>query len=153
PMKLALCVILVALGAVLSNAQSTVPLTVDQSQQSSAGKLAPRPLFRDPPFDAPTDPVLCFNAEAKKWFMYYTARRATATNAPGVMWVHGSDIGMAESSDGGATWIYRGTAQIAYGKSTENNSSGYTYWAPEVIWVKDQYHMFLTYVPGVFSDW
>ena len=59
-----------------------------------AGKLAARPLFRDPSFDAPTDPVLCFDAEAKKWFMYYTARRATATNAPGVTWVHGSNIGM-----------------------------------------------------------
>jgi lysophospholipase L1-like esterase len=35
------------------------------------GKVAPRPLYRDPPFDAPTDPVICFNAESHKWFMYY----------------------------------------------------------------------------------
>ena len=28
-----------------------------------------------------------------------------------------------------------------------------TYWAPEVIWVKDQYHMFLAFVPGIFNDW
>ncbi len=41
---------------------------------SSRGKLVPRPLYRDPPFDAPTDPVLCFNAEQGIWFMYYTAR-------------------------------------------------------------------------------
>ena len=34
-----------------------------------AGKVAPRPLYRDPPFDAPTDPVFCFNAERNKWFM------------------------------------------------------------------------------------
>src|ERR1039457_4664063 len=79
---------------------------------TAAGKLAPRPLYRDPPFDAPTDPVLCFNAEQKKWFMYYTARRATAVDAPGVTWIHGSNIGMAESSDGGATWTYRGIADI-----------------------------------------
>jgi hypothetical protein len=45
-----------------------------------AGKTAPRPLFRDPVFDAPTDPVLCFCAEQNKWFMYYTQRRATAIN-------------------------------------------------------------------------
>jgi hypothetical protein len=115
------------------------------------GKLAPRPLYRDPPFDAPTDPVLCFNAEAKKWYMYYTARRATATNAPGVSWVHGSNIGMAESSDGGATWTYKGTADIRYGKDQHPND--YTYWAPEVIWANGAYHMFLSYVPGIFNDW
>jgi len=115
------------------------------------GKLAPRPLYRDPPFDAPTDPVLCFNAESQKWFMYYTARRATATNAPGVTWVHGSNIGMAESSDGGATWTYRGTADISYGKDA--HPTDYTYWAPEVIWFKGNYHMYLSYVPGIFADW
>jgi hypothetical protein len=116
-----------------------------------SGRLAPRPLYRDPVFDAPTDPVLCFNAEQHKWFMYYTARRGTATNTPGVTWVHGSDIGIAESSDGGASWAYRGLAGIGYGK--DGHPHDYTYWAPEVIWVAGTYHMFLSYVPGVFSDW
>ena len=114
-------------------------------------QVAPEPLYRDPPFDAPTDPVLCFNAEQKKWLMYYTARRATAPNTPGVTWVHGSNIGMAESSDGGATWTYRGTADIRYGKDSHPND--YTYWAPEVIWHDGTYHMFLSYVPGIFTDW
>src|ERR1019366_9452577 len=104
-----------------------------------------------PPFDAPTDPVFCFNAERNKWFMYYTARRATAVDAPGVTWVHGSNIGMAESSDGGATWTYGGTASIDYGKDT--HPTDYTYWAPEVIWYKGTYHMFLTFVPGIFNHW
>jgi hypothetical protein len=116
-----------------------------------AGKLAPRPLYRDPPFDAPTDPVICFNAESHKWFMYYTARRGNAANAPGVTWVHGSNIGMAESADGGATWTYRGTADISYGKDTHPDD--YTYWAPEVIWFEGTYHMYLSYVPGIFTDW
>src|SRR6516164_11706716 len=150
-MKLTLFIALFTVGAFLSPAQSTQPLAVDQSWPQPAGKLAPRPLYRDPPFDAPTDPVLCFNAEAKKWYMYYTARRATATNAPGVSWVHGSSIGMAESSDGGATWTYRGTAQIDYGK--DQHSNDYTYWAPEVIWDAGRYHMFLSFVPGTFNDW
>ena len=66
------------------------------SRPPPTGKLAPRPLYRDPPFDAPTDPVLCYHEETKRWFLYYTARRATATNAPGVQWVHGSNIGIAE---------------------------------------------------------
>lgn len=83
--------------------------------------------------------------------MYYTARRATATNAPGVTWVHGSNIGIAESADGGATWTYKGTADIAYGKDKHPND--YTYWAPEVIWVHGLYHMFLSFVPGIFTDW
>ncbi|MEJ2647612.1 MAG: hypothetical protein P8016_04280 [Sedimentisphaerales bacterium] len=117
---------------------------------SPQGKLVPRPLYRDPPFDAPTDPVLCFNAEQNKWFMYYTARRATAENAPGVQWIHGSNIGMAESSDGGATWTYRGTADINYGK--DKHPDDYTYWAPEVIWHDGLYHMYLSYVPGIFNE-
>ena len=119
----AVAVVLLSAAACLVAAEKSLitPLSGDPSPPSAAGKLAPRPLYRDPPFDAPTDPVLCFNAEAKKWYMYYTARRATATNAPGVTWVHGSNIGMAESSDGGATWIYRGTAKIDYGKDQHPN--------------------------------
>lgn len=120
-------------------------------QALKAGKLAPVPLFRDPVFDAPTDPGLCFNESEKKWLMYYTQRRATATNAPGVTWVHGTEIGIAESSDGGATWRYHGVADIDYGKDT--HPTNYTYWAPEVIWVTNAYHMFLSFVPGIFSDW
>jgi hypothetical protein len=119
--------------------------------QTAAGKLAPRPLFRDPVFDAPTDPVLCYNAEHHKWFMYYTQRRGTATNAPGVTWIHGTAIGMAESPDGGATWRYCGTADIPYGKDTHPHDG--TYWAPEVIWANGTYHMFVVFVPGIFNNW
>jgi beta-xylosidase len=68
-----------------------------------------------------------------------------------VTWVHGSNIGMAESADGGATWTYRGTADISYGKDTHPDD--YTYWAPEVIWFEGTYHMYLTFVPGIFTDW
>ncbi len=125
------------------------------SNQASApaGKLAPRPLYRDPPFDAPTDPVLCFNAEQNKWRMYYTARRGSLSEAeaPGVTWVHGTKIGIAESTDGGATWTYRGTAKIRYGQDV--HPTDYTYWAPEVIWHGGLYHMYLSFVPGIFTDW
>jgi len=142
---------LLALGILSAPSQSQERPASLQPPPTQPGKLAPRPLFRDPPFDAPTDPVFCFNAEAKKWFMYYTARRAAATNAPGVSWVHGCNIGMAESSDGGATWTYKGTADINYGKNQHPND--YTYWAPEVIWTGGTYHMFLSFVPGIFNDW
>src|SRR3954468_10795466 len=120
-------------------------------EATAGGKVVSKPLYRDPPFDAPTDPVFCYNAEEKKWLMYYTARRAAAGDAPGVTWIHGTNIGMAESSDGGATWTYRGTADIRYGKDV--HPKDYTYWAPEVIWHAGTYHMFLSYVPGIFTDW
>jgi len=111
------------------------------------GKVAPKPLYRDPVFDGAADPVLCWNRAEGKWFMFYTNRRATAPNTPGVSWVHGTRIGIAESSDGGATWKYRGTAEIDYG------DGDYSYWAPEVIHHDGTYHMFLTFVPGMHTDW
>ena len=111
-----------------------------------AGKLAARPLFRDPLFDNPTDPVLTYNLETRRWFMYYTQRRGR-----GIPLIHGSKIGMAASEDSGATWKYIGTAGITYGQ--DQHPIDYTYWAPEVIWVADRYHMYLSYVPGIFSDW
>lgn len=139
-----LCALLLGGAALLSVSQAA-------ETPPPSGKLVPKPLYRDPPFDAPTDPVLCFNTEQKKWFMYYTARRATATNAPGVTWIHGSNIGVAESSDGGATWTYRGMADISYGKDAHPDD--YTYWAPEVLWHDGTYHMYLSFVPGIFTDW
>lgn len=126
-------------------------LAAEESASTRIGRPVPRPLYRDPPFDAPTDPVLCFNAETNKWFMYYTARRGKLADAPGVSWVHGSNIGIAESADGGATWNYKGIAQISYGK--DEHPDDYTYWAPEVIWTGGLYHMFLSFVPGIFTDW
>lgn len=88
------------------------------------GKTAAKPLFRDPVYDGAADPTLCYNRQEHKWFMFYTNRRATLPRAKGVSWVHGTRIGIAESSDGGATWKYRGTAEIDYGKED------YTHWAP-----------------------
>jgi hypothetical protein len=111
------------------------------------GKIADKPLFRDPVYDGAADPVVIWNRKEEKWFMFYTNRRANATNVDGVTWVHGTRIGIAESKDG-ATWKYRDTANINYRPVKE-----YTHWAPEVIDVNGVYHMFLTYVPGIFTDW
>ncbi len=111
-------------------------------------KAAAKPLFRDPVFDGAADPVVIWNHAEKKWFMLYTNRRASDTTLDGVTWVHGTRIGIAESSDGGATWKYRDTCNIQY-----RPDSGYTHWAPEVIHNDGLYHMYLTYVPGIFSDW
>ncbi len=117
------------------------------NETSPPGKVASRPLFRDPVFDGAADPVVVWNRQERKWFMFYTNRRANVPNLPGVSWVYGTPIGIAESSDGGATWRYRGTAEINYGEG-EN-----TFWAPDVIHHDGAYHMFLTFVPGVRTDW
>jgi hypothetical protein len=52
--------------------------------------------------------------------MLYTNRRANVPGLEdGVSWVHGTPIGIAESTDGGANWNCRCDASINYGK--ENN--------------------------------
>jgi hypothetical protein len=61
--------------------------------QKPAGHLASKPLYRDPIYDGAADPVVIWNKQAKKWWMFYTNRRATDTTATGVTWVHGTRIG------------------------------------------------------------
>lgn len=118
----------------------------------SAGKVAAKPLYRDPVHDGPTDPVVIWNPHAKRWWMFYTSRRANVPGLTGVTWVHGTSIGIAESADGGATWNHAGTADIEV--PAEIASDEPTLWAPEVFTSPDgKHHMFLTVVPGVFNDW
>ncbi|HVG43053.1 MAG TPA: hypothetical protein VM888_15680 [Chitinophagaceae bacterium] len=116
--------------------------------QHGSTKEAQKPLFRDPLFDGAADPVVIWNNKEKKWFMFYTNRRATIDDTTGVKWVHGTRIGIAASVDGGASWTYVDTADIDYRPVND-----YTHWAPEVVEHNGIYHMYLTYVPGVFRDW
>lgn len=117
--------------------------------QKSLGNLAAKPLYRDPIFDGAADPVVIWNPRVKRWWMFYTNRRANAGGLNGVTWVHGTAIGIAESGDDGATWKYVGTADIKDGSGIPD----VTYWAPEVVSDGKIFHMFLTVVPGVFADW
>lgn len=122
--------------------------SIENSQSSiNDSHIAPKPLYRDPVYDGPTDPVVIWNASEQKWFMFYTSRRANVPGLSGVTWVHGSPIGIAESADGGVTWTYRQNANINYAKGND------TYWAPEVIEHNGIYHLYLTYVPGIFENW
>jgi sucrose-6-phosphate hydrolase SacC (GH32 family) len=113
----------------------------------SKKKVADKPLFRDPVYDGAADPVVIWNKSEKKWFMFYTNRRANIDSLEGATWVHGTRIGIAESADGGTTWKYRDTCDINYRFGND------TYWAPDVIEHNGIYHMYLTYVPGIFNDW
>ena len=135
--------ILAVAGPAIAASSTTAPA-------SSAGDVAPKPLYRDPVFDGAADPVVIWNRAEKKWFMLYTNRRANVPNLRGVEWVHGSPIGIAESTDAGVTWTYRGTAEIPLGAQEPHS-----FWAPDVVYEpkKRQYHMYLTYVPGMHADW
>jgi hypothetical protein len=132
-----------ALAVLIVTAFASAPCASAQD----LGKIAPKPLFRDPVHDGAADPAIVWNRGEKKWFMFYTNRRADLRDEPGVAWVHGTRIGIAESADGGATWKYRGVAGIGYGKPD------YTHWAPDVIDDGKKYHMFLSVVPGIFPNW
>jgi GH43 family beta-xylosidase len=113
--------------------------------------LADKPLFRDPVYDGAADPVVIWNEARKRWWMFYTNRRANAAGLSGVSWVHGTRIGIAESFDG-ASWSYAGTAEIELPEALGGVEP--THWAPEVIAAPDgTYQMFLTVVPGVFETW
>ncbi|SFU91574.1 family 43 glycosylhydrolase [Pseudoduganella namucuonensis] len=116
------------------------------------GQAASKPLFRDPVEDGAADPVVVWNAERGRWWMFYTNRRAKTQGLPGVSWVHGTRLGIAESADGGASWTYSGVADIAL--PPELGGKDATHWAPEIIRGDDGvYHMYLTVVPGVYTDW
>jgi hypothetical protein len=112
-----------------------------------AQSIAPKPLFDDPIYHGAADPVIIYNKPEKKWWMLYTNRRATLTDSSGVAWVHGTRIGIAESRDG-MIWTYKDTANINYRPDKD-----YTFWAPDVIEYSGLYHMYLTYVPGIFQNW
>ena len=114
---------------------------------TTAAAMPKSPLFRDPIFDGPTDPTIIYNRDARQWWMFYTGRRANV-DTEGVAWVHGTDIGIASSADGGRSWLYRGIAQGLNVQPGRN-----TYWAPEIIWDNGVYHMYVSYITGVPTAW
>jgi hypothetical protein len=119
---------------------------------------APAPLFDDAAFHGASDPFVIWNPLRRLWFMYYTQRRASMTGSNGVDWVHGSAIGIATSTDGTA-WKYLGTCQGDHGLSEplkEQGSGpepGVTWWAPCFLHDNGVFHMFVTEVDGVYTNW
>ncbi|MGH8855461.1 MAG: hypothetical protein ACREWI_14445 [Telluria sp.] len=139
-------------ASLLASAYAAAQTEAAGQPQLERGRVAAKPLFRDPVFDGAADPVVVRNAARGTWWMFYTNRRATVGDLPGVAWVHGTKIGIAESRDDGASWSYIGTADIELPAALGGSAS--THWAPDVVRADDgTYHMFLTVVPGVFTDW
>lgn len=113
----------------------------------SLSYAAPAPLFRDPVYDGAADPTVIWNHQERAWWIVYTQRRASL-ELPGVAYCHGCDLGIASSSDGGHSWLYRGVL-----RGVEFEPGRNTFWAPEIVWHDGIYHMYVSYIQGVPADW
>ena len=116
-------------------------------------QTAPAPLFRDPIWNGAADPTISWNTKEKAFWIFYTNRRATCTNCSGVSWVFGTDIGIASSFDGGASWQYRGIAKLKGKANLSWNSSTNTFWAPDIVHDNGVYHMYVSITPGILTGW
>ena len=107
---------------------------------------APAPMYRDPITDGAADPVVFWNDVEKCWWMLYTQRRANQETAD-VAYCYGNPIGIAQSDDNGASWYYRGTLDLKIDRGHN------TFWAPEIVYDKGVYHLFVAYIKGVRNQW
>ena len=108
----------------------------------------PAPLYEDPIWGGPSDPVVLWNPFEKCWWMLYTQRHAFGLNI-GVSSIHGTDIGTASSGDA-KLWTYRGVQRgLEIGRGRD------TYWAPDVIYEPKSrlFHMYVSYIEGVPCGW
>ncbi|RXF71812.1 family 43 glycosylhydrolase [Arcticibacter tournemirensis] len=117
-----------------------------QAQERDGLRAAPAPLFRDPVTDGAADPVVFWNHKEKTWWMLYTQRRANSETAD-VAYCYGNAIGIASTEDKGRTWAYRGTLNLDF----ENGHN--TFWAPDIVFHKGKYHLFVSYIRGVHNHW
>ncbi len=116
------------------------------AQPSAIVHKAPSPLYRDPIYDGAADPIVVYNKAEKLWMMLYTQRRANQSTQD-VAYCYGTAIGVATSADHGQTWAYRGTLKLDFERGTN------TFWAPEVVEDNGTYHMYVTYIQGVYNHW
>lgn len=109
-------------------------------------RKAPAPLYRDPVYDGPADPVVIWNRAEKNWWMLYTQRRANVEGAD-VAYCYGTAIGIAVSEKNGHDWAYKGALSLDF-EPGQN-----TFWAPDIVYENGLYHMFVTYIQGVRNHW
>ena len=81
------------------------------------------------------------------WWLFATQRRVD-DDGPGVSWVHGTDIAVATSDDGGLTWTHRGVVD-----GLDPGEGRNTLWAPEVVFAEGRFHMFVSYIAGIPEQW
>ena len=140
--RIVVCLCLVALACGLCHA-------ADERTFDLAG--APAPLFRDPIWDGAADPAPVWNHQVNEWWVYYTQRRATLQPSKGVEFCHGSAIGIAASKDG-RQWRYLGICQGDRGLG-DPIASNCSWWAPGVLHHEGLYHMYVSWVDGIYTEW
>lgn len=118
------------------------------SAVAALAEPAPRPLLRDPIFDGAADASLVYNRGLARWELFYTNRRATERlpDPKDVSWVHGTRIGIASTQDGNH-WQRVDELKVPAA------CGGETHWAPELLEHEGVYHLWLTIVPGIRSNW
>lgn len=109
-------------------------------------RIPEAPMFNDPIYNGAADPVIFWNRGEKQWWIVYTQRMHSAPG-PGTTPIHGSKLGVASSPDG-HDWLYRGELE---GLEFEHGHN--TWWAPEIFWHVDRYHMYASYVQGMPVNW
>ena len=109
--------------------------------------MIPAPLYKDPIFNGPADPMVIKKESDGLFYMFYTQRRANQ-NVENVSYCYGSAIGVAESPNG-RDWHYRGALNLEF------EFGHNTFWAPEIVYdsKKNVYHMFVSYIRGVYLNW
>jgi len=108
---------------------------------------APAPLFRDPVYDGAADPEVVWNHHAEEWWIFYTLRRASI--ASDGSWAYANPIGIAASKDG-REWRHVGYCRFdGFGGPDMPD----TYWAPAVVRRGEDYHMFVSFLPGHPVPW
>ena len=109
--------------------------------------MIPAPLYRDPIYDGAAEPMIIRKVSDGKYYLFYTLRRANQ-QVTGVSFAYGTQIGVAESEDGGQ-WHYRGALNLDF------EFGHNTFWAPEIVYdeVTERYHMYVSYIQGIYADW
>ena len=107
----------------------------------------PAPLFTDPVYDGINDPTLVWNERTSEWWCIFAHRRANVRlSAPTIGLAHGTPLGVATSTDHGASWLYRGTLDLPIEPGHN------TFWGPTVVTVEGVHHLFTTFIRGVPND-
>lgn len=109
------------------------------------------PLFIDPNYHGSCDPEIVWNEVKQRWYIYYTARRATLEKGSYV----GTPIGVI-SSDNLRDWQFEGYASFTDSDGTRlkgNKDMPVTFWAPGIFVKGDTMHMYVTYKNNITPPW
>jgi hypothetical protein len=107
----------------------------------------PAPLITDPVYDGVNDPTLAWNERTSEWWCIFAHRRANVRlSSRTIGLAHGTPLGVATSTDHGASWLYRGTLDLPI------EAGHNTFWGPTVVTVEGVHHLFTTFIRGVPND-